>query len=239
MPERTILRVVVPAPLHRVFDYTLPRNAAPGVWRRGMRLRVPFGRRTVTGLLWGVSNDTAISRARLRSALDIIDAEPLLAEPDLKLLSWASDYYQHPLGEVVFATLPAIPRRGKRVPDLAQSGWRLTELGRSVDPAGLTRAPRQAAVLTVMRDAANGLGQQILYDRLGPCRDVLRSLQAKAWIEVCVIEASDHQRSVLPAAAPSLNLGQQGAVDVSVRPWADFRRSFWKGSRAAARPRSI
>ena len=50
-PDRVILAVAVPSPLKRVFDY-LPGPDTPEVgWVAGVRVRVPFGRRSVIGVV--------------------------------------------------------------------------------------------------------------------------------------------------------------------------------------------
>ncbi|NBX41498.1 MAG: hypothetical protein EBR15_08805, partial [Gammaproteobacteria bacterium] len=45
----------------------------------------------------------------------VIDDAPIFDEPLLALLRWASDYYHHPLGEVVATALPKLAREGARL----------------------------------------------------------------------------------------------------------------------------
>ncbi|MBT9530093.1 MAG: hypothetical protein IV111_07960, partial [Pseudomonas sp.] len=40
----TILRLALPSPLRRLFDYAVPADLQHIAWQPGMRLRVPFGR---------------------------------------------------------------------------------------------------------------------------------------------------------------------------------------------------
>ena len=45
----TILRLALPSPLRRLFDYAVPAGLQHIAWQPGMRLRVPFGRREIIG----------------------------------------------------------------------------------------------------------------------------------------------------------------------------------------------
>ncbi len=81
--------------------------------RAGQRLRVPFGRRYVTGVLVTVKKRTDVPAERLKHAAELIDAEPLLDNNLLKLMQWVADYYHHPLGDTLFGFLPALLRQGR------------------------------------------------------------------------------------------------------------------------------
>lgn len=81
-----------------------------------MRVRVPFRRREIIGILLNTSQHASINAQRLRPALEIIDQEPLLPETLLKLCTKTSQYYHHPIGEVLCNSLPTAIRQGKSVP---------------------------------------------------------------------------------------------------------------------------
>ncbi len=77
MPRRTpFLRIAVPTPLRRVFDY-LPGELDADDLAPGMRLRVPFGRTTPVGLL--LEWVTESNASRLRPVAECIDRHPLSA----------------------------------------------------------------------------------------------------------------------------------------------------------------
>ncbi|MBZ0071876.1 MAG: primosomal protein N', partial [Gammaproteobacteria bacterium] len=109
-----ILRVAVPSPLYRLFDY-LPPRGGPGVgvsWQPGMRLRIPFGRTRTVGVLLGTVASSDIPAGRLKRVEAVLDDEPLLPADILALAQWAADYYHFPLGEVLAGCLPVSLRRG-------------------------------------------------------------------------------------------------------------------------------
>uniref|UniRef100_UPI0013D17B4D primosomal protein N' family DNA-binding protein n=1 Tax=Morganella morganii TaxID=582 RepID=UPI0013D17B4D len=50
MPD-AILRLALPSPLRRLFDYLAPPGVSRAQLQPGMRVRVPFGRREMIGIL--------------------------------------------------------------------------------------------------------------------------------------------------------------------------------------------
>ncbi len=206
-----ILRVAVAVPLYRTFDYRAPADFDLHRLRPGMRLRVPFGGGTRCALFLDSPQTSPVEDARLKTALDLIDSDPLLQRSDLDLLRWAADYYQHPAGEVLFGALPTGLRKGKSLSAPGNRGWRLTGRGAAVSMDTLIRAPRQAAVMRELETTPQGLSRDDLYARCGPCASILRTLEAKAWVEACTLPPASESRCDLtrpPALAPA----QQQAV---------------------------
>lgn len=100
-----ILRLAIPTPLWKTFDY-LPPEAEDLHWQPGMRLKVPFGRRELVGVLIAIDSQSGVARDKLKSAIKTLDTKPILSKQLLTLLSWVSDYYQYPIGEVFSNALP-------------------------------------------------------------------------------------------------------------------------------------
>ena len=98
-----IVRVAVPSPLRRLFDYLVPAemvtDAPPSALQPGCRVRVTFGRREVTGLIIKCGDTSTLEFEKLKSISQLIDVEPLLPAPLFRLFIWASRYYQHPIGD--------------------------------------------------------------------------------------------------------------------------------------------
>jgi len=118
--ESLILRVAVRVPLRRTFDYLglttqfveSTAGDLPAVYFPGQRVRVPFGRRQVVGMVMETAKKSIVPLDQLKTVLVPIDSEPLLSSTLLGLLQWASEYYQHPIGEVVLGSLPKCLREG-------------------------------------------------------------------------------------------------------------------------------
>jgi len=109
----TILKVAVNKPLFGNFDYLTPDNAEPHQLLPGSRIQVPFGRSTLTGVIVAAANESDYPEEKLKQALECLDDSPTLSSALLKLCRWASDYYHHPLGEVIHAALPPLLKKGK------------------------------------------------------------------------------------------------------------------------------
>ena len=97
----SVLRVAVATPLRRSFDYLPPKNVDIATLKPGVRLRLPFGRSEVIGVLLEITQQAQVAAVRLKRAKQVLDVEPILSAELLWLLNWASQYYQYPIGEVV------------------------------------------------------------------------------------------------------------------------------------------
>ena len=119
----------------------------------GVRVRVPFGKRELIGIVWQLDPENA-HPDKLKALLEVLDQTPLFGNEIKQLLSFAADYYHHPLGEVLVSALPALLREGKAV--LAGHGrlLQLTPLGSSLKTDVLQRAPRQLALWQRLQQAA-------------------------------------------------------------------------------------
>lgn len=98
-----IADIAVNAPLKQLFSYLVPESMT-GQVRVGMRVKVPFGRRTTVGTIISLKKGSGESLKALR---EVVDPELVLPENLIKLLRWAADYYCHPIGQVVKSALPA------------------------------------------------------------------------------------------------------------------------------------
>lgn len=209
-----ILQIAVPAPLRRTFDY-LPAAAnvdpAPAA---GVRVRVPFGSRQLTGLLLGVAQESSTESAQLRPVEAVLDAEPLLDSAQLALISWAAGYYQHPIGEVVAAGLPKALREGRPLP---MDGWQLTARSLGLADDALARARRQAAALALIR--TGGITSDTTLRDAGISAAVLRELEKKGLVERCRA-APAAPSAALREQGPALSEAQAAAVAAIDQPGA-------------------
>ena len=178
-----LLRIAVPSPLRRAFDYLPPKTSHAAVPPPGVRVRVPFGRGMRVGVILEHVEHTRVPAHRLKRVSEILDREPLLDPPSLAFLRWASDYFHHPVGEVVLGTLPAALRVGKPLPAAGELRWRLSEAGRDVDRGQLLRAPRQEAVWELLSAAADGASPSDLASLEGDWRSALGAMRRKGWVE--------------------------------------------------------
>jgi primosomal protein N' (replication factor Y) (superfamily II helicase) len=115
-----ILHIALPLPFYRLFDYIAIDNQE---LKPGIRIKVPFGKRELIGILLNTSSHSAIEPSKLKPVITIIDQQPILSSHILKLCKWSSNYYHYPIGEVIFNALPAYLRKGRefKVPSKHQA----------------------------------------------------------------------------------------------------------------------
>jgi primosomal protein N' (replication factor Y) (superfamily II helicase) len=95
IPPKT-LRVLVPAPLGNAYDYLPPEGEMPEI---GAFVEVPFGGRTMIGVVWGEGNGD-VPEAKLKA---ILRALPLPLVPDVSrsFVDWVAGYTLTPAGAVL------------------------------------------------------------------------------------------------------------------------------------------
>ena len=201
-----IYQVAVPTPLYRLFDYLSTVSLTAG-----KRVRVPFGKRDLVGMVLGEVKQSELPISRLRSIAQTLDADPILPEPLLNLLVWAADYYHYPLGEVIHTALPARLRQGRPASISGVAVWFLTPEGKILNPATLKRAPAQKRLLEVLAAAPEGLDGEHLTQVSPRWAVAIKSMSTKGWV-------SSHQREA-PLISnediqgpPELNPAQKAAV---------------------------
>jgi primosomal protein N' (replication factor Y) len=213
MTKPTILKVAVNVPLSRLFDY-LPPDGIVAI-QPGARVIVPFGRSEKIGVVMAQSESSELPSGKIRHCLATLDDEPLLSADDLRLITFTSNYYHHPIGEVVAAALPAMLRQGKPLfPTLAF--FAISDAGASVDVDELAkRAPRQAELLESIRDAGgNGIDIDSLTEMIPTWRRAAKPLSEKGLIVRFDATANTEPPTCDVAASPGpeLNDAQCAAV---------------------------
>ena len=85
---------------------------------------MPFGRRQVIGILLEIADSSSWPEKQLKTALEYLDSEPLFSAELFKTLLWASDYYQHPIGDTLATALPKLIRSGSPIEPPAEIRYR-------------------------------------------------------------------------------------------------------------------
>jgi primosomal protein N' (replication factor Y) len=212
-----ILQFAVDTPLRRVFDY-LPPATGPGPWTPGCRAWLPFGKRRVVGMLVATCETTQVPRGKLRRVSEFIDAEPVLDSTLLGTLLWASDYYHHPIGEVIAAALPTALREGASHLE-REVHWRLTEQGREMFSSLSPRATRLQAAMKLL--STPELHHD---DTVSEHRAALRTLLQRGDVERVYSDSITSRVSPqLTGAVPELSAKQLVALESIVNSLGSFR----------------
>ena len=212
-----ILRIAVPSPLRRTFDYKLPEKLRTKITNctplPGMRVKVEFGRRILIGLIVDIPQTSELAIEKIKEISDIIDSSPIVPSELFKLFIWAANYYQHPIGEALFTTLPSPLRKGD--PALAESipYYRLTQLGTELDNQTLRRAPKQQALVDYIIQHSNCVAESEVSALFSSA--IRKQLQQKGLIESVHLEKPSPITSdeILKQASLVLDKEQQIAMD--------------------------
>jgi primosomal protein N' (replication factor Y) (superfamily II helicase) len=212
--DELIFRVAIPVPIYRLFDYLAPDNGEPDNIKPGVRLEVPFGKSKKIGFLLEITQHSELDSGKLKRVVRILDHKPLLSTKDLRLLLWASNYYHHPLGEVISAAFPAALRQGKSVVVQTEKHYALTELGKVTPSDQLQRTPKQKSVLEKFQRYPSGLSEAELSAWNVNWRPAVKQLIVKQLLQIEFSDARVNSPEALVRNNSLLcNPQQQLAID--------------------------
>ena len=145
----TLVSIAIPCPLRRHFDYLWPAalGCAP---QPGLRVKLPFGRREVVGVVLGERQSSDISADKLRAVSEVLDDCPSLSAELLELGHWAARYYHHPIGDCLQQMLPVALRRSTAPTEPSPQHWQLAE-GAELEQLP-PRAAKQRALFTAFAE---------------------------------------------------------------------------------------
>lgn len=197
-----VLKIAVPVPLRRTFDYLWDAPVAEGSF-----VVVRFAGRKLVGIVVGNDASSDVPPEKLRRIEQVLHDRSPVTPTLMQLCHWLSVYYFHPFGEVLTTALPNRLTRIQPVKDYRNPLLCITAEGRQQLQGNL--GARQRALLQFLaedpREAA-----QIRSAQIAPSSTVA-SLLDRGWIaEVCGRDATG-------AAGPVLNDEQAdviGGVDL-------------------------
>src|SRR6266545_3266333 len=108
MPQETqgLVEIALPVPLFQTFTYAVDPAAARAPVA-GSRVVVPFRNATEIGICLGPADKASLPR-KVRTIIDVPDAEPALSEDMIALCRWMAEYYIVPIGIAMRTALPAL-----------------------------------------------------------------------------------------------------------------------------------
>ena len=222
LPPATVLRVALPVPLPRLFDYLPPAGAEANADWIGCRVRVPFGRGVQVGVVLAAGPAQA-ARESLKAVIERLDEAALLPGELLATLAFCARYYHAPPGEVLATALPVALRDGQPLPETAAYGWQLTAAGREA----LAGRPGQGRPRRLLERLAAGPCPEDGLEDFEGWRVAARALARQGKAERLAWPAER-----VPAAGevpgPALNPAQRAALEV-LREDNGFRTILLEG----------
>lgn len=207
-----ILKVALDVPLYKLFDYQLNKknSTKPSI---GSRVLVPFGKQKKVGVIIDIVNRSSVAKSKLKECISILDENPIFEKKQLDFIHFASNYYQYPLGRVLYAAMPGNLRKGKSLTKFIDSIV-ITDNGKNVDLDNLKkRAPKQAALMSILMENhtldSNGLSNIFPEWKKYSKRPI-----EKNWIKIeQIIEPhKDTQKLDKNTKGPALNSEQKKAI---------------------------
>ena len=222
LPPATVLRVALPVPLPRLFDYLPPAGAEANADWIGCRVRVPFGRGVQVGVVLAAGPAQA-ARESLKAVIERLDEAALLPGELLATLAFCARYYHAPPGEVLATAVPVALRDGQPLPETAAYGWQLTAAGREA----LAGRPGQGRPRRLLERLAAGPCPEDGLEDFEGWRVAARALARQGKAERLAWPAER-----VPAAGevpgPALNPAQRAALEV-LREDNGFRTILLEG----------
>ncbi len=205
MPTPPVLKIALPVPLYQHFEYRPPQGVDFDRIQTGVRVRVPFGRRILTGIVVEKCPGSSLAPDKLKTVLEILDTKPVFDPALKKLLFWVARYYQQPPGEVLNAALPKVLRKQRQISTDSNAIYRACTKN-SVEQL-LHRAPRQRQVFELIRAHPAGLTADEIAAKISHWRPFVRTLIAKNLVQ----KITDREVSIKAprAVAESLTLNQE------------------------------
>ncbi|QCO21047.1 primosomal protein N' [Acinetobacter cumulans] len=204
------VRVAVPVHLYDCFDYSLSAE----LYQRaevGTRVAVSFGRQNLVGVIMEkLAPDVPLNPdIKLKAITELLDERAILNTQSLSLLTWAAQYYQFPIGEVVHSALPTLLRQGKPYNLLART-WKLLD---AEAEQKVKRSERQQEAYKILKLHPAGTSENVL-NLAGVETATLKALEKKQ-ICRCELEAQDFSPMPIQMAQMPLtaNPEQQHAID--------------------------
>lgn len=102
-----LVDVAVPRHVHRTFHYTASDEFLAEL-EPGSVVQVPFASQSLPGFVLGFPPVTSVESGKLKEIEKILVSEPMVSEQGLEFYRWLSEYYCHPIGEVMACAFPKI-----------------------------------------------------------------------------------------------------------------------------------
>ena len=223
--------LILPLPLQGTFTYALPL-AMQSTVQVGMRVLVPFGRnKTYLGIVARL-HEVQPQGYEVKNVTQLMDAEPIVTDQQLKLWQWIADYYLAPIGEVYKAAMPAGLKAEDGYHPKMETYIRLTpayqnEAALHVALNILGRAPKQLEAFIAYLELSgwdqieredcklNEITREELLNASHASATTLQQLEKRGMLETYEVEVGrlNHGGEYHPEYIKQLNIAQQQAYN--------------------------
>ncbi len=177
--QEVFVRVAVPVPLYRLFDYSIKHLP-----ELGSRVQVPFGKRHLIGIVIETvdKESLTVSPSKLKSVTEVLD-DPCLSKDLIDLAKWIASYYLVPIGMVYELILPVRLRKAEALEPKGEKFWQLSDSAKGVLVEEFGRAHAQRALFEYLQNHSITNVEQ-LNDDFKQWRPAMKALTEKNYVEV-------------------------------------------------------
>ena len=210
----------------RVFTYAIPAKLNP---QKGSRVLVPFGPRTVEGVVLNITNTTDLEAGKIKAIKQVLDAQPAILAPLLELAEEMAENAHCPLAETLRLMYPAA-LRGGRIKTKTQWAAKIIIPPGEVDKAIAQnkRSSKRQSLLALLKN-----GEEVKVDELRNfVKDPMAPLKALAEKEMIDLYEVEQLRSpyenmpIHKTVAPKLMPQQEEVLEEMVPDLAKGRGKF-------------
>ncbi|MCK5830917.1 MAG: primosomal protein N' [Methylococcales bacterium] len=224
-----IVRVAIPVPLNRLFDYLIPEQLTCIAPQPGTRVSVPFGKSNKVGFIIETVKTSDIEINRLKQINEILDESPLICKKDIQLLQWASNYYHHPLGDVFSAAFPVSLRKGKKATLSQEKYYTLSKKGQLLISDQLKRTPKQKQLFEHFQSQSKSLSATELNEWNKNWHSALKSLLDKELLSIELKTKLPAKKVITPELPLAPNEQQSQAINTLTAKLGNFSVSLLEG----------
>jgi len=181
MNSPSVLIIALPVPLYQRFEYLPAKDLDYKSYKLGTRVRVQFGARKLIGLIVDKAAHSSLPVSKLKHVTEVLDNEPIFDNTLLELLFWAAEYYQQPIGEVLFTALPSVLRKGKFIAPATNTLYKLSADKNFNEE--LARAPKQRLIVELLKANPQGLSADEIAKHTPSWRSTMNALLSKNFVE--------------------------------------------------------
>ncbi len=220
------VQVAVPVYLNDCFDYQVSAEQYAQA-EIGARVAVSFGRQNLVGVIVKKIpiNEPIDSHFKLKAITELLDDHAILDSKVLNLLTWSSQYYQFPIGEVIQTALPTLLRQGKPY-DLLARVWKVIDLNAEDK---VKRSEKQQDAYKILKLHPKGTQENIL-NLSGIETATLKVLEKKAIIQFALEPQNTQPEPVQLAQLPlTPNEDQKKAIQTILKALKKYQAFLLDG----------
>lgn len=216
---KPILKIALDVPLDRLFDYL----SGGQVVKIGQRVLVPFGRRSLIGIVMSMADTSGFPIEKLKPITQVFTDELPVDAETLNLVKFSANYYQYPFGQALLSALPARLRQIAPAVARKQYAYQLTDFGKTQTVEQIPKRQLVTRRVFTALQAESSLTEVDLDAISSSARKAVKQLVSDGWAISKQVQASIKLPEMPLVPTPELNEDQALAVEQVVVDSQSFK----------------